>query len=152
MPAIYRPPLRDMQFVLRELAGVDEIAKLPGYEDTTDVLDAILDEASTFATEVLDPINQSGDKEGCTWNDGVVTTPKGFKEAYKSFAQAGWIGHRVNPRTSGSVRNRGVSRMGNRIAADPLHCGRSRVAGTRRSFARLAGCSRSESRRRASRR
>ncbi|MEA2719969.1 MAG: 3-(methylsulfanyl)propanoyl-CoA dehydrogenase, partial [Candidatus Eremiobacteraeota bacterium] len=88
----YRAPLRDMQFVLRELAGVEEIAKLPGYEDTTDVLDAILDEASTFATEVLDPINQSGDKEGCTWNDGVVTTPKGFKEAYKQFAQAGWIG------------------------------------------------------------
>ena len=88
----YRAPLRDMQFVLRELAGVDEIAKLPGYEDTTDVLAAILDEASTLATEVLDPINLSGDKEGCTWNDGVVTTPKGFKEAYKSFAQAGWIG------------------------------------------------------------
>ncbi len=88
----YRAPLRDMQFVLRELAGVEQIAKLPGYEDTTDVLDAILDEASTFATEVLGPLNQSGDKEGCTWNDGVVTTPKGFKEAYKSFAQAGWIG------------------------------------------------------------
>ncbi|HEY0395765.1 MAG TPA: acyl-CoA dehydrogenase C-terminal domain-containing protein [Candidatus Elarobacter sp.] len=88
----YRAPLRDMQFVLRELAGVEEIAKLPGYEDTTDVLDAILDEASTFATEVLSPLNQSGDKEGCTWNDGVVTTPKGFKEAYKQFAQAGWIG------------------------------------------------------------
>ena len=88
----YRAPLRDMQFVLRELAGVEEIAKLPGYEDTTDVLDAILDEASTFATEVLSPLNQSGDQEGCTWNDGVVTTPKGFKEAYKQFAQAGWIG------------------------------------------------------------
>jgi alkylation response protein AidB-like acyl-CoA dehydrogenase len=88
----YRAPLRDMQFVLRELAGVEAIAKLPGYEDTTDVLDAILDEASTFATEVLSPLNQSGDKEGCTWNDGVVTTPKGFKEAYKSFAKAGWIG------------------------------------------------------------
>ncbi|MBV8644217.1 MAG: acyl-CoA dehydrogenase C-terminal domain-containing protein [Candidatus Eremiobacteraeota bacterium] len=88
----YRAPLRDMQFVLRELAGAEEIAKLPGYEDTIDVLDAILDEASTFATEVLDPLNQSGDKEGCTWNDGVVTTPKGFKEAYKSFAKAGWIG------------------------------------------------------------
>jgi 3-(methylthio)propanoyl-CoA dehydrogenase len=88
----YRAPLRDMQFVLRELAGAEEIAKLPGYEDTLDVLDAILDEASTFASEVLDPLNQSGDKEGCTWNDGVVTTPKGFKEAYKQFAQAGWIG------------------------------------------------------------
>ncbi len=88
----YRAPLRDMQFVLRELAGAEEIAKLPGYEDSIDVLDAILDEASTFASEVLSPLNQSGDKEGCTWNDGVVTTPKGFKEAYKSFAQAGWIG------------------------------------------------------------
>jgi len=88
----YRAPLRDMQFVLRELAGVEEIAKLPGYEDTTDVLDAILEEASTFASEVLAPLNQSGDKEGCTWNDGVVTTPKGFKEAYHQFAKAGWIG------------------------------------------------------------
>jgi alkylation response protein AidB-like acyl-CoA dehydrogenase len=97
----YRAPLRDMQFVLRELAGIDEIAKLPGYEDTTDVLDAILDEASTFATEVLDPINRSGDEEGCTWNDGVVTTPKGFKEAYKQFAQSGWIGLPVPPEYGG---------------------------------------------------
>jgi 3-(methylsulfanyl)propanoyl-CoA dehydrogenase len=97
----YRAPLRDMQFVLRELAGVEEIAKLPGYEDTTDVLDAILDEASTFATEVLSPLNQSGDKEGCTWNDGVVTTPKGFKEAYKQFAAAGWIGLPVAPEHGG---------------------------------------------------
>jgi alkylation response protein AidB-like acyl-CoA dehydrogenase len=88
----YRAPLRDMQFVLRELAGVEEIAKLPGYEDTTDVLDAILEEASTFASEVLAPLNQSGDQEGCTWNDGVVSTPKGFKEAYHQFAKAGWIG------------------------------------------------------------
>ncbi|HZO92706.1 MAG TPA: acyl-CoA dehydrogenase C-terminal domain-containing protein [Candidatus Baltobacteraceae bacterium] len=97
----YRAPLRDMQFVLRELAGVDEIAKLPGYEDTADVLDAILDEASTFASEVLDPINRSGDEEGCTWNDGVVTTPKGFKEAYKQFAQAGWIGLPVSAEFGG---------------------------------------------------
>jgi alkylation response protein AidB-like acyl-CoA dehydrogenase len=97
----YRAPLRDMQFVLRELADADAIAKLPGFEDTTDVLDAILDEASTFASEVLDPINQSGDHEGCTWNDGVVTTPKGFKEAYTSFAKAGWIGLPVSPEFGG---------------------------------------------------
>ena len=55
----YRAPLRDMQFVLRELAGVDEIAKLPGLGDTPDVLDAILDEASSFASGVLDPINRT---------------------------------------------------------------------------------------------
>jgi alkylation response protein AidB-like acyl-CoA dehydrogenase len=88
----YRAPLRDMQFVLNELAGIDEIAKLPGFEDTPDVLDAILQEASTFASEVLDPINRSGDIHGCTWNDGVVTTAPGFKEAYAQFAKAGWIG------------------------------------------------------------
>jgi len=60
----YRAPLRDMQFVLRELAGIDEIAKLPGYEEKSDVLAAVLDEASAFATEVLDPINRTGDIEG----------------------------------------------------------------------------------------
>jgi acyl-CoA dehydrogenase len=81
-----------MQFVLRELANVEELAKLPGCEQTLDVLDPILEEAGTFATEVLDPINRVGDKEGCTWNNGEVTTPKGFKEAYKKFADAGWIG------------------------------------------------------------
>lgn len=81
-----------MQFVLRELAGIDEVAKLPGFEDTADVWESILDEAGSFATGVLDPLNRVADKEGCTWNDGKVTTPKGFKEAYKKFADAGWIG------------------------------------------------------------
>jgi len=88
----YRAPLRDMQFALREIANVEDVAKLPGCEDTMDVLDTILEEAGTFASEVLDPINRTGDKEGCTWNNGEVTTPKGFKEAYKKFADAGWIG------------------------------------------------------------
>ncbi|NNM98352.1 MAG: acyl-CoA dehydrogenase [Candidatus Eremiobacteraeota bacterium] len=89
----YRAPLRDMQFVLRELAGIDEVAKLPGNEDTLDVLDSILEEAGAFATGVLDPLNHSADKEGCSIDaNGNVTTPKGFKEAYKKFADAGWIG------------------------------------------------------------
>ena len=81
-----------MQFVLRELAGVNEVAKLPGFEDTADVWESILEEAGSFATGVLDPLNRVSDKEGCTWNNGAVTTPKGFKEAYKKFADAGWIG------------------------------------------------------------
>ena len=88
----YRAPLRDMQFVLRELAGVANIAAMPGFEDTPDVLDAILEEASSFASEVLDPINRSADVEGCHWKDGTVTTPVGFKEAYAQFAKSGWIG------------------------------------------------------------
>ncbi|HVA33223.1 MAG TPA: acyl-CoA dehydrogenase [Candidatus Baltobacteraceae bacterium] len=97
----YRAPLRDMQFALRELAGVEDVAKLPGCEDTMDVLDSILEEAGAFATGVLDPLNRIGDKEGCTWNNGEVTTPKGFKEAYKKFADAGWIGLPVPPEYGG---------------------------------------------------
>src|SRR5450631_1859065 len=97
----YRAPLRDMQFVLRELAGVDEIAELPGFGETADVLDAILEEASTFATQVLDPINRTGDIEGCTWKDGAVTTPTGFKAAYAQFAKAGWIGLPVSAEHGG---------------------------------------------------
>jgi acyl-CoA dehydrogenase len=97
----YQAPLRDMQFVLHELAGLQEVAKLPGFEDTVDVADAILDEAATFAGEVLDPINQVGDKEGCTWKDGNVSTPTGFKEAYAQFAKAGWIGLPVPPEYGG---------------------------------------------------
>ena len=88
----YRAPLRDMQFALRELAGIDGIAALPGCEETLDVLDSVLEEAAAFASGVLDPLNRIGDTEGCTWNAGEVTTPQGFKDAYKQFADAGWIG------------------------------------------------------------
>ena len=88
----YRAPLRDMQFALRELAGIDGVATLPGCEETLDVLDSVLEEAAAFASGVLDPLNRDGDRTGCTWKDGEVTTPPGFKEAYKKFADAGWIG------------------------------------------------------------
>ena len=88
----YHAPLRDMQFVLTELAGIGDVAKLPGYEEAADVVDSILEEAAAFATGVLDPLNRVGDTEGCTFRDGEVKTPTGFKEAYKQFAAAGWIG------------------------------------------------------------
>ena len=90
--SVYRAPLRDMQFALRELAEIDKVAALPGCEETLDVLDSVLEEAGSFATGVLDPLNRTGDTEGCTWKEGEVTTPHGFKEAYKKFADAGWIG------------------------------------------------------------
>ena len=87
----YQAPLKDMRFVLNELAGLEEVAKLPGYQDATpDTVDAILEEASKFASEVLDPINFSGDREGSKWVDGKVSTPKGFKEAYRKFCEGGW--------------------------------------------------------------
>src|SRR5438552_9630324 len=87
----YRAPLKDMKFVLNELAGLGEVGKLPGYEEATpDTVDAILEEASKFASGVLDPINYSGDQEGSKWADGAVKTPKGFREAYKQFCEGGW--------------------------------------------------------------
>jgi alkylation response protein AidB-like acyl-CoA dehydrogenase len=81
-----------MQFALRELAGIDGVAALPGCEETLDVLDSVLEEAAAFASGVLDPLNRTGDTSGCTWKNGDVATPPGFKEAYKKFADAGWIG------------------------------------------------------------
>jgi 3-(methylthio)propanoyl-CoA dehydrogenase len=87
----YAAPLKDMKFVLQELAGLGEVAKLPGFEEATpDTVDAILEEAGKFASEVLDPINYSGDQEGAVWKNGAVTTPKGFKQAYKQYVEAGW--------------------------------------------------------------
>lgn len=97
----YRAPLRDLQFVLRDIAGIDEVAKLPGFEESEGVLDSILAEAASFASGVLDPLNRTGDTEGCMWNDGSVTTPRGFKDAYKKFADAGWIGLPVDEEFGG---------------------------------------------------
>jgi 3-(methylthio)propanoyl-CoA dehydrogenase len=87
----YVAPLKDMRFVLNELAGLSEVAKLPGYgEATPDTVDAILEEAARFAGEVLDPLNRVGDQEGSKWSDGNVRTPKGFREAYRKFSEGGW--------------------------------------------------------------
>jgi alkylation response protein AidB-like acyl-CoA dehydrogenase len=98
----YSAPLKDMRFVLNELAGLGEVAKLPGYEDATpDTVDAILEEASKFATEILDPINYSGDQEGSIWKDGAVTTPKGFKQAYQQYVQGGWGALPFDPEVGG---------------------------------------------------
>ena len=87
----YQAPLKDMRFVLEELAGLAEVAKLPGYEEATpDTVAAILEEASKFASEVLDPLNYAGDQEGSVWKDGEVRTPGGFKEAYRQYVESGW--------------------------------------------------------------
>src|SRR5574340_744958 len=90
--SVYVAPLKDMKFVLHELAALSEVAKLPGYaEATRDTVDAILDEAARFAAEVLDPLNQPGDQQGSTLADGRVHTPEGFREAYRKFAESGWV-------------------------------------------------------------
>ncbi len=77
---VYKAPLEDMRFVLHELHDSETIAPLPGCEEfTPELLDSMLDEAAKFSEEVLCPLNQSGDDEGCTLENGVVRTPPGFK-------------------------------------------------------------------------
>src|SRR5512135_1327594 len=90
----YHAPIADMQFVLNELAGLAQVATLPGFADATpDTVAAILEEASKFATEVLDPLNASGDREGAKLlPDGTVKTPAGFKDAYAQYTEYGWNG------------------------------------------------------------
>jgi acyl-CoA dehydrogenase len=83
-----------MEFVMNELAGLAQIATLPGYEEATpDTVAAVLEEANRFAADVLDPLNASGDREGARLlPDGSVKTPEGFKAAYRKFIEAGWNG------------------------------------------------------------
>ncbi|HZZ91853.1 MAG TPA: acyl-CoA dehydrogenase [Usitatibacter sp.] len=89
--AEYQAPLRDMKFVLKRVVGLDQVNTLPGWQDVTDdIVDAILEEAAKLAGEVLSPLNVTGDREGAKWSDGKVSTPKGFKEAYWQYVNAGW--------------------------------------------------------------
>ncbi|GAB2824956.1 acyl-CoA dehydrogenase C-terminal domain-containing protein [Comamonas piscis] len=90
----YTPPLRDMQFLMQEVLDLPaRFAQLPAYAEVdTGTMDAILEEAGKFSVEVVQPLNLSGDAEGCTRNpaDSSVTTPKGFKEAYAKYVEGGW--------------------------------------------------------------
>ena len=89
----YQAPLRDIQFVIHELLESEKhYAALPQFAETVspELIDQYLQTAADFCEKELSPINQSGDQEGCHWNDGVVTTPKGFKEAYKKYIELGF--------------------------------------------------------------
>ncbi|WP_374503140.1 acyl-CoA dehydrogenase [Zoogloea sp.] len=98
----YSAPIRDMQFVLRELADLDAVAALPGCEDaSSDLVDAILEEANKFASGVIAPLNWIGDQEGATWDNGEVRTATGWKEAYTQFAEAGWTALACEPEFGG---------------------------------------------------
>ena len=99
----YHAPLAEMQFVLTELAGLADVAQLPGCEDATaDTVAAILEEAGKFATDVLDPLNPVGDRAGVELAaDGSVRTPPGFREAYRQFCELGWNGLAKDPEYGG---------------------------------------------------
>jgi alkylation response protein AidB-like acyl-CoA dehydrogenase len=89
----YQAPLQDMLFVMRELAQLDKINALPGFEDATpDTVEAVLEENAKFCGEVVAPLNFPADKEPSFWKDGAVTTSAGFRQAFKAFGEAGWQG------------------------------------------------------------
>ena len=89
--AEYQAPLREMRFLINELAGYERVRQLPGCEDfDAETIDAILEEAAKFSTNVVSPINASGDKAGAKWHDMKVTTAPGFKDAYKQLSENGW--------------------------------------------------------------
>ncbi|MGA8930512.1 MAG: acyl-CoA dehydrogenase C-terminal domain-containing protein [Pseudolabrys sp.] len=91
---IYKAPVDDALFLLNDVFHLDHYGNLPGFSDASpDVVEAVLREAAKFSEEVLTPLNRVGDKEGCKWAaDGSVSTPTGFKDAYKQIVEGGWIG------------------------------------------------------------
>jgi alkylation response protein AidB-like acyl-CoA dehydrogenase len=89
----FKAPQKEALFVMNELLGFEKHYADLGFTDATpDMVEAIFSEAAKFAENVLAPINANGDEEGCKWEDGVVTTPAGFKEAYKQYVDGGWTG------------------------------------------------------------
>ena len=108
----YAAPLRDMLFVLREIAPLDDVARLPGCEDATlELAETILKEAGKFATGVLSPLNVTGDREGARWKDGEVLTPSGWRDAYRQFTADGWNALTSNPEHGGQGLPRLISAL-----------------------------------------
>jgi acyl-CoA dehydrogenase len=100
---VYKAPVEDTLFLLNDVFQFERYNNLPGFaEATPDLVEAVLGEGAKLCEEVLQPINHSGDQEGCKRNaDGSVTTPKGFKQAYEAYAAGGWIGLAMDPEYGG---------------------------------------------------
>ncbi len=98
----YNVPLRDIRFAMTELLDFEShYASLPGGEDASpDLVDAILEEGGKFTSQILSPLNQIGD-QGCQFDNGNVTTPEGFKEAYQQYTEGAWPSLAQNPEFGG---------------------------------------------------
>jgi alkylation response protein AidB-like acyl-CoA dehydrogenase len=95
---MYRAPIKDIRFVLRELIGESGLQACPAFADYSfDLADAVLEEAGKFSENVLDPIYKSGDRDGARWSPAGVTSPPGFKAAYAQFVEGGWPSLRAPP-------------------------------------------------------
>jgi alkylation response protein AidB-like acyl-CoA dehydrogenase len=99
----YQAPVRDQMFILRDVLHLDSYSNLPGFADASlDTIEQVLTEGAKFCEEVLAPLNHGGDQEGCHWSpDNTVTTPKGFKAAYKAMVEAGWPALGAEPEFGG---------------------------------------------------
>jgi len=98
----YQAPLSDMRYLLNDVLEIGRYDNLPGFaEASDDIVDAILEEGARLTQEVLHPLNQPADEEGCHWTKEGVTTPKGFKEAYKTFVEGGWPSLTCDPEHGG---------------------------------------------------
>lgn len=99
---IYQTPHEEINFLLNDVLEAGQLAALPGYEDaTSETIASVIAAAGELCEQVLFPLNQSGDEEGCHFDNGVVTTPKGFKEAYRNFCDGGWTGLSCDPAYGG---------------------------------------------------
>ena len=110
--ADYKAPLRDMRFVLNEVFEVAALwAQLPALAESVDAetVEAILEEAGKVTAKSVAPLSREADEEGCHWNDSVVTTPAGFVDAYKTYAEGGWVGVGGNPDFGGMGMPKAVS-------------------------------------------
>ncbi len=125
----YRAPVKDMLFCMKELAGLEELAALPGFEDAgPDTAQAVLEECARFNEEVLAPLNVVGDKSPSYWVDGEVVTTPGFRQAFRQFADGGWQGlqHPVRfggqglPKTIGAACNEMINSANLSFALCPL--------------------------------
>ncbi len=122
----YRAPLRDMRFLLNELLDTSVLATLSGYEEVTpDVIDAVIVEGARLCEDTLLPLNRTGDEEGCQYENGLVRTPRGFKEAYQRFVEAGWTGMTISPAYGGQGLPELVS-----VAFDEMVCSSNLALGS----------------------
>jgi 3-(methylthio)propanoyl-CoA dehydrogenase len=125
----YRAPVKDMLFCMKELAGLDALAKLPGFEDAgIETAQAVLEECARFNEEVVAPLNVTGDRSPSSWKDGQVFTTAGFKQAFRQFVEGGWqglqhpstFGGQGLPKTIGAACNEMVNSANLSFALCPL--------------------------------
>lgn len=94
----YNAPLRDLRFILHEVFNAEKVwAQLPQLQEAVDseTADAILEEAAKVTGQLIAPLSRNGDEQGAQWDNGVVTTPDGFKEAYSTYIEGGWVGYQA---------------------------------------------------------